>query len=78
MKAWFVYIIDGKKIGTWANNNEEAEQNLRKKYGDISMQYVGNTCHNIDLQPDDIIYTGMSTTDKMIAFGFMNMFIGLR
>lgn len=35
MKSWFVYLINGKKIGTWANNNEEAEKNLRKEFGDV-------------------------------------------
>lgn len=78
MKTWFVYIVDGKKIGTWANNNKEAERNLHAKYGNIPMKYVGNVCHDIKLEPDDIITTGMSAVDTMIAFDLINLFAGIR
>ena len=78
MKTWFVYLINGKKIGTWANNTDEAKRNLRKKYGDVEMKFIGINCGDVGVQPEEIIHTGMSPVDTMIAFGFANMFVGLR
>lgn len=62
MKSWFVYLINGKKIGTWANNTDEAKRNLRAEYGDVPMEFVGI----------------MSSVDMMIATGTMNVFVGIR
>ena len=78
MKSWFVYLINGKKIGTWANNTEEAEKNLRKEYGDVPMEFVGINYRKLGTQPEKVIYRGMSAVDMMIATGMMNILIGLR
>lgn len=78
MKSWFVYLISGKKISTWANNPEEAERNLRKEFGDVQMELVGIKCGKVGVQPDEIIYRGMSPVDTMIATGMINAFVGLR
>ena len=78
MKSWFVYIINGKKIGTWANNTEEAEKNLREEYGDVSMEFIGINYDDLGAQPEKVIYRGMSAVDMMIATGMMNILIGLR
>lgn len=78
MKSWFVYLINGKKIGTWANNTEEAEKNLREKYGNVPMEFVGINYGKLGEQPEEVIHRGMSTVDMMIATGMMNMLIGLR
>lgn len=78
MKSWFVYLINGKKIGTWANNTEEAERNLRKEYGDVTMEFVGINYNDLGAQPEKVIHRGMSAVDTMIATGMMNMLIGLR
>lgn len=70
MKTWFVYLINGKKIGTWANNTDEAERNLRKEFGDIPMEFVGiHYDRQLGPQPDKVVYTGMSAVDIMIASG---------
>ncbi len=78
MKSWFVYLINGKKIGTWANNTEEAENNLRKEFGDVSMEFIGINNRRLGAQPEKVIYRGMSAVDMMIATGMMNVLIGLR
>ena len=78
MKSWFVYLINGKKIGTWANNTEEAEQNLQEEYGDVPMEFVGINYGDLGAQPEKVIHRGMSPVDMMIATGMMNMLIGLR
>lgn len=78
MKSWFVYLINGKKIGTWANNTEEAEQNLRKEFGDVQMEFVGINYGKLGAQPEKVIHRGMSAVDTMIATGMMNALIGLR
>ena len=71
MKAWFVFMINGKRVATWAQSYEEAKENLIQKYGNVSMTYVGNTCHDPfmdELQDDEIDTINMSIVDKMIAF----------
>lgn len=78
MKTWFVYLINNEKIGTWANNSDEAEQNLRKEYGDVPMEYVGVTYAGIGPRPDKVIHRGMSPIDTMLAYGLGNMLVGLR
>lgn len=78
MKSWFVYLINGKKIGTWANNTEEAERNLREEYGDVPMEFIGINNGKIGAQPEMVTYRGMSAVDMMIASGLMKIFIGLR
>lgn len=78
MKSWFVYLINGEKIGTWANNTEEAERNLRKEYGNVPMEFVGINYGKLGVQPEKVIHRGMSAVDTMIATGMMNMLVGLR
>ncbi len=78
MKSWFVYLINGKKISTWANNTEEAENNLRKEFGDVSMEFIGINYRRLGAQPEKVIYRGMSAVDMMIATGMINALIGLR
>lgn len=78
MKTWFVYLINGKKVGTWANNNAEAERNLRKEFGNIPMEYVGMDYGEFGTSADEVICTGMSLVDVMIATGTMNALVGLR
>lgn len=78
MKSWFVYLINGNKIGTWANNTEEAEKNLREEYGDIPMEFIGINYGKLGAQPEKVIHRGMSAVDTMIATGMMNMLVGLR
>ena len=78
MKTWFVYLINNEKIGTWANNTEEAEKNLRKEYGDVPMEFVGINYGKLGAQPEKVIYRGMSAIDTMIATGMMNILVGLR
>ena len=80
MKAWFVFMINGKRVATWAQSYEEAEANLIQKYGNVSMKYVGNTCHNPFMEPlkdDEITTINMSAVDKMIAFGLDTLFLDL-
>lgn len=72
MKTWFVYLINGIKIGTWANNNSEAERNLIAEYGDVPMEFVGMDFGNIGVAPDKITFRNMSTVDRMIASGCLN------
>jgi len=78
MKSWFVYLINNEKVGTWANNTEEAERNLRKEYGDVPMEFVGINHGKLGAQPEKVIYCGMSPVDMMIATGMINAFVGLR
>jgi hypothetical protein len=80
MKTWFVFLINGKKVGTWANNELEARKNMSAEYGeDTRMEFLGiNYCGKFGPQPEEIIHRGMTPVDTMIAFGFANMFIGLR
>ncbi len=78
MKSWFVYLINGKKIGTWANNTEEARKNLIAEYGDVPMEFIGINYDDLGAQPEKVIYRGMSSVDMMIATGTLNTLIGLR
>lgn len=77
MKGWFVYLINGKKIGTWANNCGEAEKNLIAEFGDVQMEFLGIE-NGLGVESEEVIYRGMSSVDKMIAFGLANILIGLR
>ena len=74
MKTWYVFLINGKKIGTWANNTDEARKNLIVEFGDIPMEFVGVNSGKIGAQPDDVIYRGMNLTDIMIASGALKLF----
>lgn len=78
MKSWFVYLVNNIKIGTWANNTEEAERNLREEYGDVPMEFIGINYGKLGAQYGEVIYRGMSAVDTMIATGMMNILIGLR
>ena len=78
MKSWFVYLINNEKIGTWANNTEEAERNLRAEYGDVPMEFVGINYRKLGPQPEKVIYRGMSPVDMMIATGMIKALVGLR
>lgn len=78
MKAWFVFFINGKKIATWANNTDEARENMIAEFGDVPMKYLGIYFNKFGERPDGIIRHGMSPVDTMIAFGLVNMLIGLR
>ena len=78
MKSWFVYLVNGKKIGTWANNEAEAKRNMIAEYGDVPMEFIGINYGRLGAQPEEIIHRGMSPVDTMIAFGFVNMLVGLR
>lgn len=79
MKTWFVYYINEKKVGTWANNEYEARKNLIAEYGNVPMEYIGMYFGDgIGETPDEIVYRGMSAVDSMIAHGYINMFIGFR
>jgi len=79
MKTWFVYLINGKKIGTWANNTDEAERNLRAEFGDIPMEFIGTSYgEHGGVQPEEVIHRGMSPVDAMIASGLLKAFSNLR
>lgn len=80
MKAWFVFLINGKKIGTWANNTDEARTNLIAEYGDVEMEYLGIRFgyNGIGPAPDKYIYRGMSACDIALASGMLNMLCRLR
>lgn len=67
MKSWFVYLIEGRKIGVWANNTEEAEEKLVAEYGNASIEFVGINYGCIGAQPEELIYRGMSSVDMIIA-----------
>ena len=75
MKSWFVYLINGKMIGAWANNNDEAEKNLQAEYGCVQMEFVGIKTGKIGPQPEIYIRNGMTPLDSVIASGFLNMLI---
>ena len=75
MKTWFIYLIDGKRVATWANNCIEARNNLRKEYGsDICMDFVGIDWHlgHENEKADEYCYSGMSCVDFMIASGILD------
>lgn len=78
MKSWFVYLINGNKIGTWANNTKEAEKNLREEFGDVLMEFIGINYGKYGEQPEKVIHVGMSPVDTMIATGMVNALVGLR
>ena len=78
MKSWFVFLVNGKKIGTWANNMEEARRNMAAEYGVIPMEFLGINYGATGPQPEEVIRHGMSPVDTTIAFGFANMLTGLR
>ncbi len=78
MKSWFVFLVGGKKIGTWANNFAEAERNMVAEYGDAPMEFIGINYGKLGAQPEAVIHRGMSAVDTMIAYGLGNILIGLR
>lgn len=78
MKTWLVFLVGGKKIGTWANNFAEAEANMVAEYGDIPMEFVGINYGDLGAQPETVIHRGMSAVDTMIAYGLGNLLVGLR
>ena len=78
MKSWFVYLINGIRVGTWANNTDEAERNLASEYGNVPMEFVGICFGKIGPQPDKLCHKGMTGVDSMIAFGMANVLVGLR
>ena len=78
MKTWFTYLINGKKIGIRANNNMEAERNLRKEFGGVPIKSVGMEFGELGTHPDKVITDGMSATDMIIETGTFNVLVGLR
>ena len=78
MKTWFVYLINGKRVGTWENNIKKAEENLVKEYGNVEMEYVGNVCYDPKIKIDKVTNIGMNTVDKMITYGLVGSLVGLR
>lgn len=79
MKAWFVFLINGVKVGTWANNINEARQNMISHYGDIPMEYIGINYHGEkSTAPNVVIKDGMSSVDIGIAFGLMELLVQFR
>lgn len=78
MKTWFVFLINGEKIGVWANNDNEARQKMIKHYGDIPMEFIGIDMPLLRVKSDHVIYDGMSAVDIMIATGLTDLFAGMR
>ena len=78
MKSWFVFLVNEKKIGTWASNFTEAKGNLVAEYGDVPMEFIGINYGKLGAQPEAVIHRGMSVVDTMIAYGLGNILIGLR
>ena len=78
MKSWFVYLINGKKIGTWANSTKEARRNMIEEFGDVPMEFLGIKFDEFGAQPEQMIHRGMSTVDRMIAYNLGETLIGLR
>ena len=79
MKIWFVFLINGEKVGTWANNTDEAVKNLIAEYGNVPMKYIGIYWGNkLGAEPDRVTRKGMSALDVAIASGLLKMFVGLR
>lgn len=75
MKGWFVFLIDGARIGFWANSSEEAEQKLKETYGDASAEYLGIYVHGSksSIEPSKYDHSGMSLCDHMISSGALRM-----
>ena len=83
MKAWFIYAISyydpeytTKSVGVWANNDTEAINILKKRYGeDVAFMLVDiygiKRKHNI--APDEYLHDGMTLTDCMIASGMLKV-----
>ena len=78
MKTWFVYLINGKWVETWANDTKKAEENLVKEYDNVEMEYVGNSCYDPKIKIDKVTNIGMNTVDKMITYGLVGSLVGLR
>jgi hypothetical protein len=72
MKSWFIFYINGKQVGTWANNADEAKENMIAEFGDIPMEFIGINYNDIGPKVDEAIYRGMSGVDMMIASGLLN------
>ena len=77
MKSWFVFLVDGKKVGTWAKNYEEAMANMLSEFWDVPLEYLGINYGKLGTQPEKVTHRGMSAVDLMLAYGFGNMLSGM-
>ena len=73
MKRWFVYLIAENQIGTWANNSDEAEKNLRDKYGDagVTMGILELDCTSYMRKPK--VYTNGTDFVKADYFAIKDL-----
>jgi len=78
MKTWFIYAISyydpeytTKSVGVWANNDTEAINILKKRYGeDVAFTLVsvyGTYKRKDNIVPDEYLNDGMTLTDRIIA-----------
>lgn len=77
MKTWFIYLVNGKKIAVWVNNSDEGYKRIKKKYGDIPMNFMGMKLFNDD-EVDEYLTNGMNGVDFMIASGLLDSLATLR
>lgn len=68
MKAWFIFNVNGERVGVWTNSSEDGEKLLRTVYGNesaidfIDLDWFGDVRYRkLDV--------GMSSVDMMIASG---------
>ena len=78
MKTWFIYLVNGKKVAVWVNNSDEGYKRIKKKYGDIPIQFLGMKLFDDDTGADEYLSTGMTSVDFMIASGILDYFSMLR
>lgn len=80
MKSWWIFVINGETVATFAQTEEEAIEHLRLEYGDDTpgscIDMIGLwMSYGIHLPRNTkICYAGMSLTDVMIASGILKAF----
>lgn len=78
MKYWFIYVISyydpeytTKSVGVWANNDTEAIDILKKRYGEnvafMLVDMYGMYKRKDHIVPDEYLNDGMTLTDRIIA-----------
>ncbi len=76
MKNWFIYDVDGKRVGVFVNSADKGYQLLIAEYGDEAwIDFV-----DIDWFSKggyEKLHLGMSATDLVISTGIINKLANL-
>ena len=75
MKSWFVFEVNGEKIGVWANNLTDAEVIVSRRYP--VAKFLGiDYGSKFGVKADRCLYDGVVPIEMLIMSGVMDCVLG--